>query len=645
MAVNPMVPGFDPGKAGRPVASNGNPTVTSSEPEDRVGAPVDPYERMTQMRKQGLGSTAMGPIVADQVPFGQAPPPQAAPEQPGAPPAPEPPAVQTQPDRPIVVKEPVSEDMREMIANMRRAGVEIPEAPEPSAPPAAAPAVGQAGSASPPPPTPVPSEQAPEISAQPQVPQQSVSQDPWARLEEMRRNGMGSTPVSGFASQQLGLQGPGASPTPAPQPTSPYPEPPAQSPAPSPPPEPSAQSPVPSSSEPSTQSQAEARAPEAGSLQGAREVPRPLKEPITGDMAQMLEDMRANGALPPSEPVGQAAASGSPVQTDPVPTPPSEQPAPPPSQDSYARMEQMRQRGLGSTQAGSLARAQIDLEEFDRQHPAPPPPQEFEIAPPPRTQESVIAPGGQNRVFDEFQVPAPPPRSDWWGSWGDFGKAPQPPPQTAPQAPPASTQPGDGWFGQWGDFGAAPAQTTPAATPAPASQPSNSWFGQWGDFGAAPAQTAAAPAPQQPAANQWWGRWGDFTPSPAPTPPVQPQSCADDWLQMGRFQPDYRSPQQPYYDPQQASYDPYQAYSGIQMPYQPHPGSLPPSMQSYGQYQQQAPWQMQQQMQMPPMSNAPLWSIMSLMPAISMISMLPMMMMPMMMMPMMMPFAFGGFGF
>ncbi|GMU52282.1 MAG: hypothetical protein AMXMBFR33_14280 [Candidatus Xenobia bacterium] len=630
MAVNPMIPGFDPGMTGRPVASNGNPTVTSSEPEDKVGASVDPYERMAQMRKQGLGSTAMGPIVAGQVSFGQGSPlTQAAPEQPVAPPStPEQPAVEPQPARPIVVKEPVSEEMREMIANMRRAGVEIPEPPGPP-PPAAAPVVEQA--ASPPAPEPVVSEQAPpEVSVQSQVPQ-PVSQDPWARLEEMRRKGMGSTPVSGFASQQLGLQSPStAEPVPPIAPPQPAPE-------------PAVQSSAAVTQPPETVSETVA----PPSLQENREIPRPLKEPVTGDMAQMLEDMRANGVLPPEttqEQVSQAPSS--PTPADAVAAPAS-QPAASEPKDPYVLMEQMRQQGLGSTQAGSFARTQINLEEFDRQHPAPPP-QEFEIAPPPRSEEPVIAPGGQNRVFDGFQVPPPSPRSDWWGQWGDFGKASQP----APQAPPSSSQPGDGWFGQWGDFGSAPSQSASAATPAP-PQPSSSWFGQWGDFGAAPAQTAApgpAPASQQPASNQWWGRWGDFAPGPAPTPPVQPQSYADDWQQMGGFQahqPNSRPQQQAYYDPRQAYYDPYQGYSGIQMPYQPHPGSLPPSMQSYGQFQQQ-PWQQMQMppMGMPPMNNAPMWSMMSLMPAISMISMLPMMMMPMMMMPMMMtPFMFGGFGF
>lgn len=406
MAVNPMIPGFDPGMTGRPVASNGNPTVTSSEPEDKVGASVDPYERMAQMRKQGLGSTAMGPIVAGQVSFGQGSPlAQVAPEQPVAPPStPEQPAVEPQPARPVVVKEPVSEEMREMIANMRRAGVEIPEPPGPP-PRAAEPVVEQA--ASPPAPEPVVSEQAPpEVSVQSQVPQQVTSQDPWARLEEMRRKGMGSTPVSGFASQQLGLQSPStAEPVPpfaSPQPASPAPE-------------PAAQSSAAVSQTPETVSETVA----PPSLQENREIPRPLKEPVTGDMAQMLEDMRANGVLPPETTQEQVSQAPSSPTTAGAVAAPASQPAAPEPKDPYARMEQMRQQGLGSTQAGTFARTQINLEEFDRQHPAPPP-QEFEIAPPPRGEEPVIAPGGQNRVFDGFQVPPPPPQERLVGPVGRF---------------------------------------------------------------------------------------------------------------------------------------------------------------------------------------------------------------------------------
>lgn len=639
--VNPFGPGFDsilttPRSAGSP------PPVSSPSGEPTDSVSLDPYQRLEQMRQKGMGSTSMGSIVANQLGLDPQPAP---PTQPTPPPEPvaEKPAAQ-----PIVVKEPVSEEMRLMLENMRRAGADIPEPPSATPPP---PPQATAAPPSPPPPP-----------ATPPVETTSAPIDPWTRLEEMQRNGQGSTAMAGYAAQQLNLDPPQAPATPPPPPqqqASPTPPPPSQTPA-SPPPQEQA-SPTPP---PAPQTPASPTPPPPAE-------PRPLKEPRTGDMAQMIEDMRNAGVLPGEE---QAAPSA-------PPTPP-EAPAPPPPtpKDAWAHLEEMRQKGQGATEMGSLVRSQVDLEQFDREHPRPQPPPapDFKIAPPPQ-EEPVIAPGGQNRVFDDFQLPPPPaPKNDWWGKWGEFqpGNGPQessipgappqgrptPPPQAGPS--PQPTPPSqEGWWGNWGDFGAAPKQTQqtqptqqpppqPGPSSAPQADPQTGWWGSWGDFGAAPQAPPQAAAPQRPAyqsgpapsGDAWWGRWGDFNAGPAPTPPVQPQSSQNDWQARQQFQPGF-GPQTSYYDPRSQMdpryFDPrsagyYQAQP-VQFPYQPHPGNMPPGMGGGG-----IDPMMLMSMPGPGPMLSPMFSpMMSMLPMIQMMPMMNMMMMPLMTM----PFMFGGFGF
>jgi hypothetical protein len=189
--VNPLGPGFDAVAGVRPLTASGEqPPQQPSDPTDSVSSTkLDPYARMEQMRKQGLGSTPIGPLVAQQIQFGSAPQTNGAPKQEPQPPvesqqqaqAPAPPPVETQtpaptpvePKKPIVVREPVSEEMREMVDNMRRAGADIPEPPQPPPPPKVQAEV-------------VPTE-APVVEPQAETP------DPWSRLQEMHSIGMGST--------------------------------------------------------------------------------------------------------------------------------------------------------------------------------------------------------------------------------------------------------------------------------------------------------------------------------------------------------------------------------------------------------------------------------------------------------------------
>lgn len=699
--LNPLGLGFDALVAPRPANGGAGVSPAPSEgPTDSVssGSPstLDPYEALARMRKQGMGSTSLSQYAAQQLNLGGSTPPTQpspaptpapvepspaavassppAPTQPSRAPVASPPPVPVEspvvaeqpPAKPFVPREPVSDDMRQMVEDMRRNGV-IPEPPSPPAP-VNSPTPSAVAAPTPPP-------QAPSNSPAPPPPPEAAPVDPWVAMEKMQKAGQGAAPISGFAVSQLGLDaqppaeppaGPVAQGTPAPvqPPASPAEQPANQPFVPSNPehrgptgtPQPlPAQEPAPAPTSPPAQGE-----PIASS--GTEPSPaRPLKEPVTGDMAQMLDDMRAAGALPGED----APTSAPPAPASPAPTGATAPETPP--ADAWAQMDEMRQKGLGSTGIGSFARQQIDLDQFDQQHPKQPPtppPADFEIAPSPRP-EPVIQPGGENRVFDDFQIPPPPqPDPNWFGKWGDFQPGTQPgqpqqsaphqtpgpqpaPPRTSPQAPqqgapqppPApggppspppppndpngNTQGSGDWWGSWGDFGpGSGAQVNPgAAQPASPNQPFT------------PGTTASQAAPTD---REWWGKWGEFT---ANSGMAQNYANMVDGLQQSQYRPhtgfyDPRSQMDPrYFDPRSQGF--YQAQP-VQFPYQPHPGNLPPQMGGG------IDPMMLMQMPSPGAMMSPMFSpMMSMLPMISMMPMMSMMMMPLMTL----PFMFGGFGF